>query len=51
MLATFWIDWTAWWDTVPPEFAFLLALPFAVAAVGLAADCVRGRRGRGKAGT
>lgn len=33
----FWPDLAAWWATVPPEFAFLLAVPFAVAALGLAA--------------
>jgi len=33
-----WNDLTSWWATVPPEFAFLLALPFAVAALGLWAD-------------
>ena len=30
-------DWAAWWATVTPEFALLLALPFAVAAAGWAA--------------
>jgi hypothetical protein len=47
MLKNFSADWMAWWETVTPEFAFLLALPFAVAAVGLAADCVRRRRRKG----
>jgi hypothetical protein len=28
-------EWTEWWSTVPPEFAFLLALPFVIAALGL----------------
>ena len=28
--------WVSWWDSVPPEFAFLLALPFVVGALGLA---------------
>jgi len=40
-------SWSAWWDTVPPHFAFLLALPFAVAAAGLLGDAVR-RRCRGR---
>ncbi len=35
-------DWAAWWAGVTPEFALLLALPFAVAAAGLLA--VRGKR-------
>jgi len=40
-------DLAAWWSTVSPEFAFLLALPFAVAVLGIAADCIRRhRRGR-----
>lgn len=38
---------SAWWVTVPASFAFLLALPFAVAAAGLLAETVRRRRGRG----
>ncbi len=37
-------SWSAWWDTVPPEFAFLLALPWGVAALGLAADASSRRR-------
>lgn len=36
--------WSEWWATVPPEFAFLLALPFVVAAIGLGADTIRGRK-------
>jgi hypothetical protein len=28
-------SFSAWWATVDPAFAFLLALPFAVAAAGL----------------
>lgn len=47
MLDDFWHSWAAWWATLTPAFAFLLALPFVVAAVGLAADCVRrGKRPR-----
>jgi hypothetical protein len=46
-----WIDeWIAWWDSVPTEFAFLLALPLIVAAAGLWADRPRARRIR-KAGS
>ena len=44
MLKNLWVDWAAWWETVTPEFAFLLALPFVVAAVGLASDWVRQHR-------
>jgi len=33
-----------WWSTLTPEFAFLLALPFVVGAVGLLGDWVRKRR-------
>jgi hypothetical protein len=32
-----------WWAGVSPEFAFLLALPFAVAALGLLSEAVRTR--------
>jgi hypothetical protein len=38
MLASFYVDWSAWWQTVTPEFAFLLALPFIVAAAGWIAE-------------
>jgi hypothetical protein len=39
-----WIaELAAWWQTVSPEFVFLLALPFVVGAAGLLADCVRRR--------
>lgn len=48
MLASFLSDWSAWWQTVTPEFAFLLALPFAVAAAGLLAEFVRCRREKAK---
>jgi hypothetical protein len=40
------IDWAAWWASVTPEFAFLLALPFGVAAAALAGDAWRRRRRR-----
>jgi len=46
MLETIWDEAAAWWHTVSPEFAFLLALPFVVAAAGCAAECVRRKRGR-----
>jgi hypothetical protein len=40
-----WIDdLAAWWQTVTPEFAFLLALPFVVGALGLWADRWRRRK-------
>lgn len=39
-------SWSAWWDTVTPSFAFLLALPFMVVAAALLGDAVRCRRGR-----
>lgn len=35
--------WSAWWDTVPPLFAFMLMLPFAVAALGLLGGALRQR--------
>jgi hypothetical protein len=34
----------AWLRSLPPDFAFLLALPFIVAAAGLLGDWVRHRR-------
>ena len=46
MLKDFWLDLIAWWATVTPEFAFLLALPFGVAAIGLAGEAWRRRRDR-----
>ena len=48
MLENFWIDWAAWWTTVTPEFAFLLGLPFAVAAIGLLGEVVRSHRRRSR---
>jgi hypothetical protein len=40
-----WIDeFVAWWQSVSPEFAFLLALPFVVGALGLWADRRRRRK-------
>jgi hypothetical protein len=44
MLERFQMDWSGWWATVTPEFAFLLGLPFGVAAVALIGDAVRQRR-------
>jgi hypothetical protein len=38
MLEQWLAELTAWWHTVPPEFALLLALPFVVGVVGLWAD-------------
>lgn len=37
-------SWSAWWATVTPSFALLLALPFLVAAAGLLADVIRRKR-------
>lgn len=50
MVENFWVDSVAWWHTVAPEFAFLLALPFAVAGAGLAADRLRRRSKAGDGG-
>lgn len=36
-------SWSAWWHTVTPRFAFLLVLPFIVAAAGLLGDALRRR--------
>jgi len=44
MLKDFWTDMATWWETVTPEFTFLLALPFAVALAALAGACVRRHR-------
>ena len=46
MFDTWMNGFSAWWQTVTPEFAFLLALPFAVAAAGFVGDRVRRRHGR-----
>jgi hypothetical protein len=50
MLSSIWSESVTWWRSVPPEFAFLLALPFLVALTGLVADCIRHRCGTNKAG-
>ncbi len=42
----FWSECTRWWSTVPPEFAFLLVLPFVIALLGLLAEGVRSARRR-----
>ena len=36
-------QWPAWWQKVTPEFAFLLDLPFGVAALALLGEHVRRR--------
>jgi hypothetical protein len=46
MLASLVSDLSAWWHTVPRDFAFLLALPFVVAVAGLISTFVRWRAGR-----
>lgn len=35
----------AWWHALPPEFVFLLTLPFVVGIVGVGADVLRRRTG------
>lgn len=46
MPQSLWSDCVRWWATVPPEFAFLLALPFVVAGLSLLAEGLRSARGR-----
>jgi hypothetical protein len=41
MLKSLWTDLATWWSAVTPEFAFLLALPFMVAAAGFLGECIR----------
>ncbi|MBU6483595.1 MAG: hypothetical protein KGR23_02220 [Betaproteobacteria bacterium] len=41
MIRDWWQDWLAWWETVSPEFAFLLALPFAIAVASAIGECCR----------
>jgi hypothetical protein len=41
MLEAFWLNMAAWWETVTSEFAFMLALPLAVAVVACVGECVR----------
>jgi len=35
MLSSWWQSLIEWWQQLPADFAFLLALPFMVAALGL----------------
>ena len=37
-MTALWADLASWWNTVRPDFAFLVALPFFVAAVALLSD-------------
>lgn len=46
MTVSDWPSLLAWWHSVPPSFAFLLALPFVVGAAGLLAS----RRARRRPG-
>lgn len=39
-----------WLGSIPPDFAFLLSLPFLVAAAGLLADRIRSHRSRDSPG-
>lgn len=41
------VQWADWWASVPPYFAFLLGLPFAIAALAFLADAIR-RRANGR---
>jgi hypothetical protein len=34
-------EFAAWWTTVTPAFAFLLALPFVVGTAGVIGDALR----------
>lgn len=42
MWNTWVMQWTDWWASVPPYFAFLLGLPFAIAAIVFLVDAIRG---------
>lgn len=44
MTSNLWNEWSAWWATVTPEFAFLLSLPVLVAIAGFLAEWARARR-------
>ena len=37
------VQWTDWWASVPPYFAFLVGLPFAIAALAFLVDAIRRR--------
>ena len=39
-------DTGLWFSALPPDFAFLLALPFLVGLAGLISDAIRKRRNR-----
>lgn len=41
MWETWMVQWTDWWASVPPYFAFLLGLPFAIAAIVFLVDAIR----------
>jgi len=43
-----WANLASWWSTVPPDFAFLVALPFFVAAVALLSDTFHKHFGAGR---
>ena len=43
MWQTWMVQWTDWWASVPPYFAFLLGLPFGIAAIVFLVDAVRGQ--------
>jgi hypothetical protein len=44
MIGSLLSELAAWWRTVTPEFAFLLALPFAVALAGWLSESLGRRR-------
>nr|HET7857715.1 hypothetical protein [Caldimonas sp.] len=46
---SWWTDTVTFFTTLPPDFAFLLAMPFFVAAVAFAGDGWRSRRERRRA--
>ena len=37
------VQWADWWASVPPYFAFLVGLPFAIAALVFVVDAIRKR--------
>jgi len=41
MIQTFWVEWVEWWAAIDPAFAFLMAMPFGIAAAALAADGIK----------
>ncbi len=43
------VELVDWWQALPADFAFLVALPFVVGAAGLAAEAFRARPGRSAA--